>query len=786
MAFLTGFNITLDELELLGEGALAAFAGKPVPAGWTVLKPVTLGLGAQYRDGDYYTDGNSGATAIVLQQGNEFIVAFRGSDGSNDIQRYPELFDGSYIDHFKPLLDALKAQAPAGAHFSFTGASLGGGATNQMAAIAANSYGGYFDDSTFVAFAAPNISNANGILNIGLENDPIYKAVPASLSGKAYADYASSVDNLVLATDEYVAGNYDGRHPFSVDAHSATEAFDAFNRIENSEFYSLMTPDAPIIIADSDGLVTDMNPSRSTTGAFYLGRATADRISGQDGDDYIEGFDGNDILNGHAGNDKIDGGNGNDIMNGAKGTDIFIYHASGGADVVTDFTASGDFDKLTFVDMPAIATFADAMAKASQVGGNVVFDFGGGDTLTLNNVALGTLTAANFAFGFIHGPNQAPTNISLANTDVSENVLGAVVGALTVTDSDLDTAFTFTMSDSRFKVIGGLGAYQLALRPGAFLDFESEQAVGLDITAKDAGGLSVQVHFDIHTLDSATGLVIAGTTGNDTIDATHGPDNQGHATNENDTINGNAGDDIISGLDGNDKINGGLGKDVISGDAGDDTLNGNAGADQIDGGTGADTILVSGKDAQFDTLNGGGDTDTLQVTGAASATLSGFDAAAQSIEAWVGNGKAVLGDSGNNVFDLSGLAAVSGIAYLDAGNGNDTLTGSAFADVLRGGNGNDVITGVAGNDTLTGGKNADTFIFGANFGHDTITDFAAGTLAGHDVIQIDHNLLGDFGAVQAAAQQNGTSLVITVDANDTITLQAMTLAKLVADDFLFV
>jgi len=91
MSFLTGFNVTLDEIELLGAGALAAFAGAPTPAGWTVITSAALGLGAQYQDGNYYTDGGSGATAIVLQQGSEYIVAFRGTDGSNDVSHYPEL-----------------------------------------------------------------------------------------------------------------------------------------------------------------------------------------------------------------------------------------------------------------------------------------------------------------------------------------------------------------------------------------------------------------------------------------------------------------------------------------------------------------------------------------------------------------------------------------------------------------------------------------------------------------------------------------------------------------------
>ena len=60
-----------------------------------------------------------------------------------------------------------------------------------MAKIAATAYGGRFADATFVAFASPNISNAEGILNIGFENDPVYKAVGL------YKDFASSLDNLV-------------------------------------------------------------------------------------------------------------------------------------------------------------------------------------------------------------------------------------------------------------------------------------------------------------------------------------------------------------------------------------------------------------------------------------------------------------------------------------------------------------------------------------------------------------------------------------------------------------
>jgi hypothetical protein len=145
MSLLTGFNISLDEVGLLGQASQAAFVGGNIPAGWTVVTPAQLGLGSQYRDGIYFTDPTSGASAIVLkqEQGSSYIVAFRGTDGQNDILlHYPELLTGTYIHHYDPLLNPLSAIALSGVDFAFTGASLGGGATNLIADIAGSAFGG--------------------------------------------------------------------------------------------------------------------------------------------------------------------------------------------------------------------------------------------------------------------------------------------------------------------------------------------------------------------------------------------------------------------------------------------------------------------------------------------------------------------------------------------------------------------------------------------------------------------------------------------------------------------
>src|SRR6266508_1231344 len=142
MGLLSGFNVTLPEIEILGQAARAAFSGAAIPNGWSVLTPQQLGLAPQYWDGLYFTD--NGASAIVLQQGNSIIVSFRGTDSTADSFYYPELLFGTYINRFQPLLTAIAAQAPGDTHFYFTGTSLGGGAVNQMADIASYESAGVF------------------------------------------------------------------------------------------------------------------------------------------------------------------------------------------------------------------------------------------------------------------------------------------------------------------------------------------------------------------------------------------------------------------------------------------------------------------------------------------------------------------------------------------------------------------------------------------------------------------------------------------------------------------
>jgi Ca2+-binding RTX toxin-like protein len=196
----------------------------------------------------------------------------------------------------------------------------------------------------------------------------------------------------------------------------------------------------------------------------------------------------------------------------------------------------------------------------------------------------------------------------------------------------------------------------------------------------------------------------------------------------------------------------------------------------------------SGGDAQDDTLS-----NIENLTG------SNFD---DTLEGNVGNTKLVGGLGTDTVSYAHAASGANGLgvtvnlsatkaqntvtAGTDTLSGFENLTGSEFNDTLRGNSGNNTITGLAGNDTLTGGGGNDTFVFGTGFGKDSITDFAPGPNSGqHDMIAFDDSIFADFDAMMAASTQVGANTVITVDAENAITLMNVSVSSLHHDDFAF-
>jgi Ca2+-binding RTX toxin-like protein len=209
------------------------------------------------------------------------------------------------------------------------------------------------------------------------------------------------------------------------------------------------------------------------------------------------------------------------------------------------------------------------------------------------------------------------------------------------------------------------------------------------------------------------------------------------------TLNGDAGDDVLTGADTNDGLNGGdgndrlvgaKGTDLMHGDAGNDTLvwNNGDGSDRMIGDAGNDGVEVNGSP----TL---GDVNTLEPeaggvkfrrTNLVPFTL---DTATERFQV---NG--LGGDDSVSAADGVGAATLLSV---DGGTGTDTISGSDGPDLLLGGEGNDVLIGRGGDDRIAGDRGNDTMNGGT--GDDTLvwnngdnTDVMNGD-AGRDDVEVN-------------------------------------------------
>jgi Ca2+-binding RTX toxin-like protein len=212
------------------------------------------------------------------------------------------------------------------------------------------------------------------------------------------------------------------------------------------------------------------------------------------------------------------------------------------------------------------------------------------------------------------------------------------------------------------------------------------------------------------------------------------------------TFDGGAGDDTLNGGDGNDLLLGGDGNDLIDGNRGNDTAFMGAGDDTFvwDPGDGSD--VVDGQ-AGFDTLlfNGSGADEIFEAS--ANAARLRFTRNVGNIVMDVGTTEKLdlraLG--GNDTITINELAGtgVTDVA-IDAGEGDDSFTGSSLAETFLGGPGNDKAVFGDG-DFLDMGAGTDTLTFLGTAGKDNI-HVDARTRGGNTEVRF-HGTVGNLSAV---------------------------------------
>ncbi|HTI86466.1 MAG TPA: calcium-binding protein [Alphaproteobacteria bacterium] len=271
----------------------------------------------------------------------------------------------------------------------------------------------------------------------------------------------------------------------------------------------------------------------------------------------------------------------------------------------------------------------------------------------------------------------------------------------------------------------------------------------------------------------------------------------------NDSIVGSTGNDVLNGYGGADTLIGGTGDDVYYVDNPGDVVTENAG----EGNDWVYTTLASytmPANVEIMTLSGAGPAnatgnagDNIMFGNAWNNYFDGgaggdFMAGGPGDDAyWVDSASDVVyekpGEGGDTIvtvinYQLFAGSDVEAIVMLDQG-GNINAVGSDFDNLIQGNNFDNVIVGRGGNDRLWGFAGADRFIFNTGDAHDTIFDYNHGQ---GDYLDIRVSGYTTAAQILAAAHDDGTNTTITFNANDSITLNNVTVAQLSASDFLII
>lgn len=469
---------------------------------------------------------------------------------------------------------------------------------------------------------------------------------------------------------------------------------------------------------------------------------------GNASDNVITGGDGNDILDGGFGADTLTGGLGDDVYVVDDVLDVVIEGADAGEDAVwttlDSYTLVGtDIEGLVYVGYGDFTGTGNG-AVNSLVGGDGDDRLDGGAGADILDGGWGDDTYVVDDAGDLISDADGWDAVE---TTLNVYVLSADLEVVTFTGTG---DFHGTGNDSDNDLNGGAGDDTLIGLDG---DDWLDGGAGADTMD---GGLGDDLYF----VDDADDVVIDAD-GRDAVDTTLS--SYTLAVDLEDLFfsgvgdfngAGNASDNEIHALDGNDTLDGLDGDDLLFGDAGDDILSGGAGADLLVGGLGADQ-MTGGLGDDLYVVDDAGDTIVeLEDEGfdAVRTTLTSYTLSAH-VDVLFYEGTANFTGVGNDLANL--IAGGDGDDDLTGGAGDDTLFGGWGADILRGGTGNDIYLVEDETDVAieAAGEGADlilttlsNYILGDNFEDLTYAgDYSGGRFTGIGNA-LDNTLTGGDGA----------------------------------------
>ncbi len=354
--------------------------------------------------------------------------------------------------------------------------------------------------------------------------------------------------------------------------------------------------------------------------------------------------------------------------------------------------------------------------------------------------------------------NETPTDLTISSNAVAENSAeGVAVGTVSTTDQDVGDSFTYTLLDDaggRFAIDPNTGQVTVADRidTSILLDAEVDATHDIVVQVTDSGGNTYSETITINVSDVLNETILG-----------DGADNILTGAGGDDTITGGAGNDILEGGSGTDTavFSGDLNDFTVAWDGSQFTVTDTNTADGLD--EGADSIsdvetfafngvnytaadlqnyaanaaptditFASGGTVGETVTDGGTIAAAFDPSGTTVATLATTDPAGGGSHTYtlindpsgkfeiVGNEVRVLPgqtinyetdtsfdlsirttDQWGETFDKSLTINVGDYegAYT-AGDGGETITGTAEEDTLTGGTGNDTIDGGDGDDTV--------------------------------------------------------------------------------------